>query len=351
MPNKMKYPLLFLLFVNVLSAQEKKSFTFDCYLKNNLTSYVYLDYEGKRDSCEVINNHFSFKGTVEKGICTANFFVFPASGMSREIYIENTHIIMEASTRQRPAGQGMEATYFDILSIKGSPTCDLSENFEIYIKDHQNDKDFPQLLYAKVDAIVSNNPKNPIAGNAIFRAMFKEVLDDEKLRTLWAKVDKVYQDGFPLMKIENRLNPQTFVTIHGPIFDFTLPDRNNKPFNTETLKGKWILIHFWASWCGPCHEQLPELKRIAALYKNKNLQIVAVSVDQKIEYWNKDLDKQSPNDNFDWINLIQDKGSYGPIAIKYNVSGIPDNFLINPEGKVVAIDNELEPLNYYLKGL
>jgi thiol-disulfide isomerase/thioredoxin len=124
-------------------------------------------------------------------------------------------------------------------------------------------------------------------------------------------------------------------------------DRNNVKFNTKSLKGKWILIDFWASWCGPCRAQLPELRKIYEENRKSNFEIIGVSIDEVKAKWLNALDKE----NLNWINVNDNNGFEGAIAVKYNVDAIPKNYLINPEGKIIAENIEMSELEKKLKEL
>jgi peroxiredoxin len=147
--------------------------------------------------------------------------------------------------------------------------------------------------------------------------------------------------------IEKNLFPEKHINVNDLIYDFILPDRNNKNFDTASLKGKWILMDFWASWCGPCRQQLPELKKIYNENKKTNFEIVGVSIDEDKINWVTALDKEI----LDWKNVNENQSFEGNIAVKYNVDAIPMNYLINPEGKIVAQNIEIQELEKLIKGL
>ena len=110
---------------------------------------------------------------------------------------------------------------------------------------------------------------------------------------------------------------------------------DGKVFNFSTLKGKWVLLDFWASWCAPCRAELPSLLKAYDQFKDKNFVIASVSVDIKTDAWQKALieDKTPP---FIHSNIAEFGNSDG--FKYYQVNSIPSNFLINPDGIIVALN-------------
>lgn len=100
------------------------------------------------------------------------------------------------------------------------------------------------------------------------------------------------------------------------------------------FKGKYVLIDFWASWCEPCRAAMPSIKTIYEKYKNKNFEILGVSLDSKKEGWTKAIEK----DQLKWINVSNLKGWGEPAALAYGITAIPQNVLVGPNGNIVAID-------------
>ena len=107
-------------------------------------------------------------------------------------------------------------------------------------------------------------------------------------------------------------------------------------FTTESLKGKVVLIDFWATWCGPCIQELPRVKKIYEQYKGQGFEIVGVSCDEKGE----DLAKFLANDTaMSWPQMF-DSATPGwhPLATKYGVTGIPQMFLIDKKGVLRSVE-------------
>jgi len=122
--------------------------------------------------------------------------------------------------------------------------------------------------------------------------------------------------------------------------DFSLPDNHNNMVTLSSFKGRYVLLDFWASWCGPCREEHPNLKQLYERYKNKNFVVVSVSIDTDKQKWLRAIEK----DGLPWSQLSDLKGNQGEVYLAYGITSIPANFLINPDGEVIAKDLKGEAL-------
>jgi thiol-disulfide isomerase/thioredoxin len=338
--------IMVLTFSQIKAQKETFDFTLDCHFKNDFSGYIYFNYEGNSDSCLVVNNRFTFNGKTTNRIVFGelNLGSNPVSGGG--LYIDSDHIELELTTDEIKESDGFKYMLFSIESIKGSETTKMQKDYETFFEKHFMDANFKENLYKEITAIVAKNPQNPLGGDIISEISGDNEFDKNVLKSLYAKLDKKGQTEMTIKVIEKNLFPEKYISVNGYVFDFTLPDKNNKPFKTSSLKGKWFLIDFWASWCAPCRQQFPELKRIYEA-NNKNFEIVSVSIDKRKEDWFKALEKEKLN----WINLIEDKGFDGELVKKYNILGVPSNFLINQEGKVIAVDISMQDLEKIIKKL
>ena len=131
--------------------------------------------------------------------------------------------------------------------------------------------------------------------------------------------------------------------------DFTQTDVNGVPVKLSSFRGKYVLVDFWASWCGPCRQENPNVVRAYNKYKDKNFAILGVSLDR--ENGKADWLAAIKSDGLTWTQVSDLKYWNNQAAALYYVTSIPSNFLIDPNGKIVGknlrgddLENKLEEL-------
>lgn len=108
----------------------------------------------------------------------------------------------------------------------------------------------------------------------------------------------------------------------------------------DQWRGKWVLLDFWASWCGPCRAENPELVKLYQRFQSRGLEIFAVSLDEKKADWIKAIEQ----DQLTWQHISDLKGFESVFAYRFGINAVPTKFLINPTGQVVARDIELDAM-------
>jgi peroxiredoxin len=114
--------------------------------------------------------------------------------------------------------------------------------------------------------------------------------------------------------------------------DITMNDTEGKPFSLSQLKGKFVLVDFWASWCGPCRGENPNVVAAYNKYKDKNFTVLGVSLDEDKDAWLKAI----KDDNLTWKQISDLKGWQTSAVPLYGFEGIPYNVLIDPQGMIIA---------------
>lgn len=148
------------------------------------------------------------------------------------------------------------------------------------------------------------------------------------------------KSSYPGQLLCKKIEELKYINMGGIAPDIDLPAPDGKNIKLSSLRGKYVLLDFWASWCGPCLAEVPNVKAIYEKYKDKGFEVYGVSLDDKKDAWEKAIDKHG----LTWTHVSSLKGWDCPVAKRYNVTGIPRMYLLDPEGRIVAMDLRGEEL-------
>lgn len=186
-----------------------------------------------------------------------------------------------------------------------------------------NAKDDFELFASVSDSLIKYHPASPHA------------------QDLKSRVTKLQREQKKQQELEQRL------AIGKVAPDIKLSNPDGEKIALSSLRGKYVLIDFWAGWCAPCRQENPKLRRVYYKYKNKGFEIYAVSLDKTKESWVKAI-KQ---DRLPWIHVSDLKFWQSPVAQLYSFQAIPFSVLIDKEGKIIAKNLRSEELDQKLKEL
>ncbi|MDR0427576.1 MAG: AhpC/TSA family protein [Dysgonamonadaceae bacterium] len=154
-------------------------------------------------------------------------------------------------------------------------------------------------------------------------------------------IDSLFQTLDPELRkkpfaelIASSINEKKYTSIGSIAPDFTQYNLSGKTVKLSDLRGKYVLIDFWASWCRPCREENPYLVKLYERFKEKNFEILGVSLDENRtkSSWLNAIER----DNMTWMQVSDLRGWRNEAALQYNIMAIPQNFLLNPEGVIIA---------------
>nr|WP_319401576.1 TlpA disulfide reductase family protein [uncultured Carboxylicivirga sp.] len=179
-------------------------------------------------------------------------------------------------------------------------------------------------------AFVTENPSSPVAAYVVYDSYRHQPLED--IKEAIAKLNEAIKASPYYQMISERADKLETVAIGKVAPDFTLNDKEGNPFSLSSLKGKYVLIDFWASWCGPCRRENPNVVKLYNEFKDKGFDILGVSLDEKKDAWEKAIE----DDQLTWNHVSDLKGWKNEAAQLYGVSSIPHTVLLDPEGKIIA---------------
>lgn len=179
---------------------------------------------------------------------------------------------------------------------------------------------------------------------AEFESFLSDLLRKYPDNVVLAGLKKNYdQQRDQMAEQEKREKENTWVGKQAP--DFSEPDANGREVSLASFKGKYLLVDFWASWCGPCRAENPNVVNVYNEFKARNFAILGVSLDKEKDAWQEAIRA----DKLDWTQISDLKYWQSKAASTFKFEGIPFNVLIDPQGKVIAeglrgddLENELK---------
>lgn len=272
------------------------------------------------------NGQFSFKGKMEKP--DFKIILFNRQQPYITIFLDNSNIVVT----------GDKAT-IDKSKITGSPSHTAFEQFNNSLEPYQAvfapDGNYDEAQHAKAmkliyDFVVANKAAY-ITPLAVIR--YNQIAEDvNKTEELYNMLDPKLKATAMGQYIAQQI-AEGKINGNGTLLpDFSQPDTSGKSVSLSSLRGNYVLVDFWASWCGPCRQENPNLVAAFNKYKSKKFTVLGVSLDKAKESWMDAIRM----DGLAWTHISDLQGWQNSVAQQFQIFNIPQNFLLDPDGKVIG---------------
>lgn len=328
----------------------------------NAPAKAYINYRAESapvlDSVDIVNGAFKFHGSVSQP--TRGIVVIMHQGEDIrqvaapdliEFYLEKGHIEISSPDSVHRAtikGGHLNADFSQYQQEIADPKTRMDELMVRFSEASDELKGDPEFMSAlqneamaiqdeikdKAFAFIKNKPSSEVSIDLLIPYVDAEPIK-EVVEPLFEALSPALKNSEKGQYISSRINQLKLVDIGALAPEIVLPDTAGNELALSSLRGKYVLIDFWASWCGPCRVENPNVVAAYHQFKDKNFTIFGVSLDRpgQKEAWLKAI---ADDELQDWPHVSDLLFWQSPVVELYAIQGIPQNFLLDPEGKIVA---------------
>ena len=327
-----------------------KGYTIDCDFgevdisKAYLSQYVKGNWEYK-DSADVVEGKFSFSGELE--LPEVWYIKFDDKEAYVSLFVENSQISVSGATLNRDSitisgssiqdaltefNEGQEGFYKEMDKMEIDYMA--AREIEDTAKMNQIDLDF-DLVFDKINEYIvkyiGDNTSSVLAPYLLVSYLGNDFTADQMDSTLKTFSKEIINSKY-VLKIQERSAKMrtTEVGAVAPLFAQNDPEGN--PISLESFRGEYLLIDFWASWCGPCRNENPNVVAAYNKYHAMGFDVLGVSLDDNTEKWLAAIDK----DGLNWTHVSDLKGWVNEVGQLYGVNSIPHSILLDKDGVIIA---------------
>lgn len=297
------------------------------------------------DSTKIENGKFTFQGISDTAKIAYLVYEFPKDNRTRQAFIlengklkvsiDTTGFMIFMGTKQNELLQNYQNSKNDFY-IK---TELINKSFKDSLKTESGRLEFDKIVEKQlleevnIDKIFALNHINTLVGAFVFMNSFynMNIIEKESIISLMNDETK---NITRIKEIISDIETEKKVAIGNQFIDFKLPGINGDSISLSDLVGKtdFLLVDFWASWCGPCMQSIPEIKTLYNTYHGSKFEILGVSLDDNETAWKSTVNNKQLN----WKHVSDLKGWKCAGSRIYAVNSIPSTFLLDKTGKIIG---------------
>jgi peroxiredoxin len=349
----------------VFSQSSKFTITGDLTALKAPADWVYLSYyiadQHVTDSSPVRQNSYHFAGSLAEPVLARLRVKYKMAGENQPSLPANNRRDYASVFLQPGTIKVVSVDSFSNVSVAGSKADDeyrmleetakpyndqLDELYRKYQVARKNkEADLAKIFDNQIDSLnesandkiygtyVKKNPSSLLAMYALKNWAGYE-MDAQKIEPIFKTLPESVRNSTSGKDLQQKIDIAKKTAIGQMALDFTQNDTVGKPVALHSLKGKYLLVDFWASWCGPCRAENPNLVNTFNKYKEKGFQVLGVSLDRPggKERWLQAIH----DDGLTWTQVSDLQFWDNAVARQYGIQAIPQNLLLDPNGKIVA---------------
>lgn len=322
--------LLCLIMLAVLGCEPsiKPNFTIQGTIEGDFEGYVYLKYKDVTDSALVDNGSFAFSGNIDFPVSAV---LIPKGGLtSSSLYFGKENISLVVT----PKGN-----VFALKDIKGSKIIDEMESTMLNFRQVLDNEENPaSKLFEMSMRLIEQEPTNPFNSDIIL-ALASELnfFSISQINQLITAMAPSAIDVQSLEDVQTVLARMANLNVGDQFPGFELPTMDGETVALSSLKGSYVLVDLWASWCGPCIKAMPTIKNMSEKYADEDFHAISISLDQREEIWKRTNERV----DITWLNALDSNGIEGGLSMELGVVSLPFYYLVDKEGKILAINISL----------
>ena len=321
------------------------------------TVYLLTRESQVKDSAVLNNGKFSISGTVDS--ITVMILALNTEGTGHELASEGTTIFLENGTIQVNSDNGglRDAQITGTLNNDAKfryhkeveqPMQELQaammakqqeaaftgsiENDSVRAELAATEASFYDSVAQRYETFIRANPKALVSLEMVMGMMGS--VPNDRVETLYNTLSTDLRQSPIGQELIAKLTRTKLFEIGAVMPEITLPDTSGTPVSSSDFKGQYLLVDLWAGWCSPCRAENPNLLAAYNEYKDRNFNVLGISLDQTREKWVSAIQE----DQLPWTQISDIKYWNSAAVAHFGVSGIPANFLLDPDGKIVAKD-------------